>query len=187
MLSWLYLKISYIFSWFTQRKWHQHLSVFHHCSAEAGVTMKPMKMYSLLDSTLEIQCGIPETQPPSPITWELEGQPVTPDQSRVKFLDNARTLWISPVQSTDLGRYSCKSNGEQWLVYVNGYRTGETVGCYLKKINNLLFGFFFIWWRSTYTCRYNVVEAIIPLILTFIFALLLNSRILFKNVFKEIF
>lgn len=94
-------------------------------SVEAGLTTKPMKMYSLFGSTLEIKCGIPESQPQSPITWELEGKPIKPDQKRVMFLDNARTLWINPFQSSDIGRYSCKSNGEQWSVYVNGYQTGK--------------------------------------------------------------
>ncbi|XP_052682281.1 uncharacterized protein LOC128162900 isoform X14 [Crassostrea angulata] len=92
-------------------------------SDEAGVTTKPMKIYPIFNSAVEIKCRIPGLQPTDAVSWEYEGIPLVAEPEQVVLMDNDQTLWIKSFQPSDVGRYTCKANGYQWSMYLNGYST----------------------------------------------------------------
>nr|XP_022304452.1 uncharacterized protein LOC111111646 isoform X11 [Crassostrea virginica] len=88
---------------------------------EAGVTSKPLKMYPLFQSAVEIRCGVPGLQPQDTVNWEFDGRPLPIEPGRVELMDGGQVVWINPFLESDIGRYSCNANGYQWSIYLNGY------------------------------------------------------------------
>lgn len=82
-----------------------------------------MKIYPIFNSAVEIKCRIPGLQPTDAVSWEYEGIPLVAEPEQVVLMDNDQTLWIKSFQPSDVGRYTCKANGYQWSMYLNGYST----------------------------------------------------------------
>lgn len=100
-------------------------NIFIWIPVEAGVTSKPLKMYPLFQSAVEIRCGVPGLQPQDTVNWEFDGRPLPIEPGRVELMDGGQVVWINPFLESDIGRYSCNANGYQWSIYLNGYYSGK--------------------------------------------------------------
>lgn len=92
-----------------------------------------MKIYPIFKSAVEIKCRIPGLQPTDVVSWEYEGIPLIIEPEQVILMDNDQTLWIKSFQPSDVGRYTCKANGYQWSIYLNGYSTGKFLEFFLSR------------------------------------------------------
>lgn len=86
---------------------------------------KPMKIYPIFKSAVEIKCRIPGLETNDKVIWEYEGIPLMLEPEQVLLMDNDQTLWIKSFQPSDVGRYTCKARGYHWSIYLNGYTSGE--------------------------------------------------------------